>query len=518
MSATQGRNSGKGTTTSSPKRTLTTRTQLATLAQRIRAATAGGRLRGRTLLFARAAWLVLAAVAVALYVASVLLQVRQLQAPCQVSRSAPITAFPRTVPVCPEGQVPLAVARALADLHLSIGFVGWYALGIDVLFVAGYAAIAAILFWRRSHDLLALYISLALLIFACLSFHTGLRARLVAESPGWRLPVELLQYVGAAAFVALGFVFPDGRFVPRWTRWAAPAFALWFLPVYFFAGSALDFDTWPAPAFFGWGAVFMGAMGAAQVYRYRHISSPTQRLQTKWVVFGILAAGTGFVGGKLVELLAPVPTSPGAVLVVPAGNTLIHVGFLLFPLTVGIAILRHRLFDIDLIIKQTLIYTLLAATLALLYESSALALEKVLLTFTGQESLVAAVAVAFGVGALAEPLHHRIKRDITRIFYPRKYEAEHRIEAYSQQVRHEMALTTVPERVEAAVETRLRLARPDHTNHTGPAASVPHQPHERADLEEPAARTEPATVWAEPAEPAPIGSPSPLPPHPIPPP
>lgn len=516
MSGTQRWNDEKGAATALPGHTL--RTRIATLTRRIHAASAGGRLHGRTLLLARAAWLALAAVTIGLYVASLLPEIEQLQAPCRVSPSAPITALPPADPVCPHGQVSLAVARALAGLHLSVGFVSWYVFGLEVLFVAGFATIAALIFWRRSHDPMALYVSISMLIFACLSFRTGPIAQLAAPWSGWRLPVETLQFFGAAAFGILGFIFPDGRFVPHWTLLGAAAIALWFLPSYLFPGSAFDFNTWPALVFFSGWAILWCVIAAAQVYRYGRIYTPTQRLQTKWVVFGICAAGVGYIGGRLVEVLVPAPTSPAMALADPAGGTLIFVGFLLIPITIGIAILRHHLFDIDLIIKQTLIYTLLAATLALLYESGALVVEKVLLAFTGQESLVAAVAIAFGVGALAEPLHHRIKRDITRIFYPRKYEAEHRIDAFSQQVRRELKVATVPERMEAAVEARLRWRRPDHADLADSPAPVPPPTHSSAGQEDPAALVEQPPAWPSQMESASRGGPSPLSPHPLPPP
>jgi hypothetical protein len=112
--------------------------------------------------------------------------------------------------------VPPAEARSLASLRLSVNFYGGYTLGLSVLFAAGFAAIARFLFWRSSHDLLVLYICLVLVIFGLSPpFNTGLMARLGALSPGGQLPVGVLQFLGAAAFGILEYIFADGRCVPR---------------------------------------------------------------------------------------------------------------------------------------------------------------------------------------------------------------------------------------------------------------------------------------------------------------
>jgi len=176
-------------------------------------------MRGRTLVVARVVWLTMALLTVALYVTGVWVWVHELQAPC------PLAA-------CPHGQVPPAEARAFAALHVTVGFYSRYYLGLNLLFALGFAAVAALLIWRRSHDSLALFIALALL-FA-----------LTAIGPGWQLPVALLGFLGELAFGIFVVIFPDGRFVPRWTRVAAPvAMALWWGPNIFFPGSALDFTT-----------------------------------------------------------------------------------------------------------------------------------------------------------------------------------------------------------------------------------------------------------------------------------
>jgi hypothetical protein len=459
---------------------------LATAWRRIRAATAGGRLYGRTLVLARAAWLAVAALTCALYVASVWVQIGQVRGPCPPG-------------VCVHGQVPPAVQRAFAALHLSVGFYGWYQLGLDVLFAGGFAAVAALLFWRRSHDPLALYVSLTLLVFGALSFNTGLMAGLMAASPGWRLPVQVLEFLGVTGFVAFVLVFPDGRFVPRWTVLAVAAVMLWWLPNIFFPGSPFDYVTWPGVAYFGAFAVVLGTMGGAQVYRYRRVSTPAQRLQTKWVVFGFVAAASGhFAGDLIVFFLAPALTSPQAVLADRAGYTLTYASFLLIPISIGIAMLRHHLFDIDVIIRRTIVYSLLTGTLALIYVGSILSAQAIVQAIWGRQPLppVVVVASTLLIAALFLPLRRNLQRGIDRRFYRRKYDAARTVAAFGQTVRSEVDLARLTDHLLAVVEETMQpsqvslwLVRPTRPMSQGEPDAVP-----RADAAEAAAARLPKPV------------------------
>lgn len=446
-----------GASSNSPLHRL--RARLATTQRRLLAGTTGGRLQGRALLLARVAWLAIAAFTGTLYVASTLIGFGQLHRLC-------------TTGLCRQGQISPAAQRALADLHLSADVFNGYALVLNILFTLGFATIAAVIFWRRSYDPLALFVSLALLLFGAAGFGNELLP-LLAAYPSLTLSAELLGFLGTAAFGTFLYIFPDGRFVPHWTLLVAAAWTLWFLPAYLAPFTPFDFSTWPGVAYFGVWAVFLGTMVVAQVYRYLRVSTLVQRQQTKWVVFGLVAAAAGYFVGQLILVYAASPLSSApALLAMVAGRTLIYATLLLIPLCIGIAMLRHHLFDVDLLIRWTLIYSALVATLAVIYEGGTLVLVKGLLAFTGQESFAVEVGLAFAVGTLAAPLHHRIERGITRVFYRRKYDAERRIDAYGKQVRRELGLETVSERmgdtITGSVEARLGHARPGH-------ATIEHQ-------------------------------------------
>jgi hypothetical protein len=225
---------------------------------------------------------------------------------------------------------------------------------------------------------------------------------------------------------------------------------------YFFPDSPLDIGIWPAAASLGAWALFLGAFVFIQIYRYWRVSTPAQRIQTKWVVFGFAAAALGYFGGTLVFAVTTTPKpTVSAVTGDLVGHTLIFAGFLAIPITIAIAMLRYRLFDVDLLIRRALVYAALAATLAVLYESGTILLEQVLLALTGETGLGPETVLAFAVGALVGPLQQRIDRAITRLIYPRRYTAERRIEAFSRRLRRERGVEPLAEEWEDAVEERL---------------------------------------------------------------
>jgi len=250
------------------------------------------------------------------------------------------------------------------------------------------------------------------------------------------------------------YVFPDGALVPRWTRWLMP---IWVgLNVIALAYG----DQSNAPAWVGLAFVPLVLIAAgSQVYRYFWRSTAVQRQQTKAVV-GVLA---------LLALLLPI----GFALLRPPGEgqslaaalqlelarlVVINVAFALVPTTIAFAILRYRLWDIDLIIRRTLIYSVLTGLLALAYFGSVIVLEGLVRGLTGGQSPLVIVLSTLLIAALFVPMRSRVQRAIDRAFYRRKYDAARTLAAFGAQARDETDLARLSEQLQQTVQETMQPA------------------------------------------------------------
>jgi hypothetical protein len=119
----------------------------------------------------------------------------------------------------------------------------------------------------------------------------------------------------------------------------------------------------------------------------------------------------------------------------------VTLSFAAIPVAAGIAILRYRLYDIDLIINRTLVYgSLTATTLVAVYVGSVVTLQAALRVLTGQESTLAIVASTLAIAALFNPLRRRVQALVDRRFYRRKYDAEKTLAAFNSRLREETDL------------------------------------------------------------------------------
>ena len=209
--------------------------------------------------------------------------------------------------------------------------------------------------------------------------------------------------------------------------------ALLLVPDVFFPRS--PWNLLDGPLFFG---LISGAV-LAQAYRYRRVSTPVHHQKTKWVVFGIAVGGAGLVGTSTLGTAVPAIEQSGP-LGQMIGTTLSEGFVLLIPLSIGVAMVRSGLYEIDLIINRTLVYGSLTATLVALYFGAIVALQRVFVFLTGQKSTLAVVASTLLIAALFNPLRRRIQSFIDRRFYRRKYDAARTLEAFSAKLRDETDL------------------------------------------------------------------------------
>jgi hypothetical protein len=392
-------------------------------------------LQGAWLWVARFLWGVLFSLSLGVFVYAAPVGYARLMTPC-------------TPPGCADDQLLPATIQMLAQNGVSLRLYVLYNIGLSVLFSVVYLSIAALIFWRRSDDRMTIFASLTLTVFGV--FPTELVAGLAGQHWVWIWLLAGMELLMVALFITLLYLFPNGRFVPGWTRWLTLSWVAMgatslligpFLPHEI--GRVVSFAVWPAPIQFLVLLVLFGAGIWAQVYRYRRTSNPLQRQQTKWVVFGLVVAATAVIGvNELLLTFAPGWMANGTLsrMVIDA---IIATSIIFTALTFGIAILRYRLWDIDVVIRRTLIYAVLSGLLALTYFGTVLLIETVRPVVWSQHSQAETVLATLLIAALFTPLRRAVQHGIDRRFYRKRYNSDQVLARFSAKIRNEVELETL---------------------------------------------------------------------------
>ena len=411
--------------------------------------TANTTLRGRWLLVARVAWIAIAFLAVGLFIAALPYDFRELQRVCAGDDCLV------DVQLTPED------ARALEDLGVSIGFYARYFLSIEVLLLATFVFVAAVIFWRRSDDWMAMFVSLALVIFG--TTLPQITAVLGEEQPALELVTDFLNVLNTIFVPLLFLLFPDGRFVPSWTRFLAFGVILASLLIFtvlFVPQGGEKAPYWEGPLnYILLPGMIIGVI--AQVYRYRRVSDPVSRQQVKWVVFALVWLIASSITGGIVGEYAIDPGRSTVLFNLIGIPWFFVVPSLLVPVAIAVSILRYRLWDIGVVVNRALVYAVLTATLAGSYFGSVVLLQMAFRGVTGQGNAVAIVISTLAIAALFMPLRGRIQDIIDRRFFRRRYDAARTLAAFSATVRDEVDLEKLTGELVAVVENTMQ---PSHVS------------------------------------------------------
>jgi hypothetical protein len=278
--------------------------------------------------------------------------------------------------------------------------------------------------------------------------------------------------VATIATVYVPLLFPDGRLPsPRWRpiAWLAACGPLLFgvrsaIGPYrdsMMSGFENPFALPGAQAFlavtgplqlplllFGWVVAV-----SAVVVRFRR-SNGARRQQVKWFAFGTSLLVAGYAASVALYL-----SGLTGRLAFPLHGVLTAAAFACVPVATGIAILRHRLYDIDLLINRTLVYGALTGVLATVYFGGVALLQQAVGLITGRaSSQLAIVASTLAIAALFQPLRSRIQGAIDHRFYRRKYDAQRTLAAFGARLRDETDLDRLSADLVATVEETMRPA------------------------------------------------------------
>jgi hypothetical protein len=369
-----------------------------------------------------------------------------------------LVAFARSVPSlvaafeqpCSADSCPLTPAQALAVVQLGISL---HALGIIVaayyvLFTLITTVIAGIIMWRRGNDWMALLVAAALVLYPAVGNF------LVGQGIFWSLVASFIYIVEETLFYLVFVLFPNGRLVPRWmivpvVGWVALHIA---------AMTGIVIPAWLTGLIY---LVLYACVIGSSIYRYRRHSSAVQQQQTKWVVFAIIVVL--FANIIYWQPLAFIPALQQPDSLYPVFGFLAYqLVTLAIPLAFGVAILRYRLYDIDVIIRRTLVYGSLSVILALVYVVGVIGSQAIVSSLThastaNQPPLLIVITTLI-IAALFQPLRRRIQTLIDRRFYRSKYDVARMLTTFGNALREEVDLHDLTAHLLTAIEETMHPA------------------------------------------------------------
>lgn len=347
--------------------------------------------------------------------------------------------------------------RALEDIGINFASLAAFNVVLSFIVILAHVIIAGVLFWRQPDNWMALFVAFALvangsLLPLSLVYRPG-----IVPSSVLILLANVVIYIGVTSSILLLYLFPTGRFVPPWTRILGITLVILAFFAVFTPDLPVSLRSWPT--FLQILAVLIGSLTGvfAQIYRYENVSSAVQRQQTKWALIGLSAA----VLGPAIWLFTATTASAGpevpnilyqrmgasfftsSLILRQGAITIFRLATILFPLSFAIAILRYRLWEIDVLINRTLVYGTVTGALLLLYAVSIFVLGAIFSNISGRGDQLAITISTLTIAILFNPLRGRVQRVIDRRFYRSKYDAEQILSNFSATMRYEVDLDSL---------------------------------------------------------------------------
>src|SRR6266849_4011326 len=355
----------------------------------------------RRLAVARGGWLVVALLLAANFVASIPAYYMNLRTVCTVPVSQCRSSWQPT-----PGNIV-----ALQRLHLPVAAYAAYFVSLDVAASLLFWMVGILIFWHKSHEWMGVSVSLVLIVFGSFGISDTLQATFrTPQTPLFiQIPIVLLGLLQWPALGIFLLTFPTGRFAPRWS---------WLIILLWIGQFGFYFSTnfFPVLAIFLLLVVLVtwGSTLGMQVYRYVRLYDAPQCQQVKWFMFALFIGlaleivGNGVLGGLVAPLNAP--DSWFQLLT----GTFTALLFVPIPLAIGVAIFRHHLWDIDLIINRTLVYGALTLSVIGLYVLVVIGLGSLIQV---QGNVLLSLLATGLIALLFQPLRLRLQRGVNRLMY-----------------------------------------------------------------------------------------------------
>ncbi|WP_223594538.1 GAF domain-containing sensor histidine kinase [Neobacillus bataviensis] len=343
---------------------------------------------------------------------------------------------------------PPTTLKKLAVYHLTPDTYSlWFVIIESTLALLFYLA-ALIIFLKNKRDGMGL-----LAVIAFVAYGTTFTSLVYIGSEGGVMAwaPETIAAIGRMSLFLFLLLFPNGRLVPRWTLFVFVPFCVIQFISLLMPGSRFELLKWPDTARLLYYLLMISVTIFSQIFRYRRVSGSVEQQQTKWVVYGVAIS---FIGSIILSGFFVYPMSAENPVSYIYLSALLYAVVAIIPLTLGLAILRRRLWDIDPLVNRTILYGVLSLSIILLYTGLVMYLSSL---FKTEGSFIISLISTAVVAVLFSPLKDRLQRILNRLMKGRHDDPYSVLKELGDQLSQPLAPEEVLQVVAETVKGALRL-------------------------------------------------------------
>ena len=305
------------------------------------------------------------------------------------------------------GEEQQATLAAIERLGLSTSIVAGYWVATSAVLFVIYIALGWLLVRRGQPAGFATWLAVVMLCTTAMIYPPEI-PDFVPDQPAQSV-MRLTTMIGVSGFFILPLVFPTGQFVPRWTILLG-AYALVEMALFVWTGKGTP--TGPVWMEVMVSILFFGTIFGSALYRYRRRSNPDQRLQSRWVLLGFMIGIPAFLLGD--AMMRNIDDSTQGAFFLVGFSIFIQIGFSAPFIAVALAVLYHRLFDIDVVLGRTLVWVAMSALVVGTYIAVVLGLGGL---FDTRDNLILSIVATGLVAVLFQPVRERVQRQVNRFVF-----------------------------------------------------------------------------------------------------
>ncbi len=402
--------------------------------------------------FYRKVWWILTIILVATFIVAAGARYAELRETCNPDEE---------IEECGSFVLTTSQATKLSELGVSLDLYSTFQIVLDALPPIAYLAVGVLIVRRRPDDMTAVMMAFGLVAIGVVIIPETTSV-LLRGSPAMAALFTLTWTVSMPAFVYVIATFPNGRFEPRWMILAAAVMTEgWGVErllddVLTRESLGVMYDVLQVTIAAGWIACL--ALLGGQIYRYRRRYSRAERQQIKWVLFGIAGILVGATIWVILFNGLGSRSETTQLFLYLVAFPLISVIALVLPATFALAIFRYHLYNIDVILNRTLVYTTLTIALGAMYILLVVGGGGLVRTLTSESTDIVIAASTLLIAAIFRPLRNRIQAFVDWRFYRRKYDARQTLESFRGTAREAVDLDQLTAELTGVISTTIQPA------------------------------------------------------------